>query len=71
MWSFSIFTLVFPILTRIVKKLLKTLTNKKKKHSNIVMLARVKLNDIESELSEALINNEISHENFMTDIDEK
>ena len=29
------------------------------------MLARSKLNSIESKISEALINNEISHENFM------
>ena len=29
------------------------------------MLARSKLNSIESKLSEALINNEISHENFV------
>ena len=30
------------------------------------MLARSKLNSIESKLSEALINNEISHENVVT-----
>ena len=30
------------------------------------MLARSKLNSIESEISGALINNEISHEDFMT-----
>ena len=30
------------------------------------MLARNKLNSIESKISEALINNEISHEDFMT-----
>ena len=29
------------------------------------MLARSKLNSIESKISEALINNEISHEDFM------
>ena len=32
----------------------------------IVALARSKLNSIESEISEALINNEISHEGFTT-----
>ena len=31
----------------------------------MVMLARSKLNGIESKISEALINNEISHENFV------
>ena len=35
------------------------------------MLARSKLNSIESKISEALINNEISHEDFMTIINEK
>ena len=30
------------------------------------MLARSKLNSIESKISEALINNEISHEDFMS-----
>ena len=30
------------------------------------MLARSKLNNIESKISEALINHEISHEDFMT-----
>ena len=35
------------------------------------MLARSKLNSIESKISEALINNEISHEDFMTAINEK
>ena len=35
------------------------------------MLARSKLNSIESKRSEALINNEISHEDFMTIISEE
>ena len=35
------------------------------------MLARNKLNSIESKISEALINNQISHENFMTIINEE
>ena len=34
------------------------------------MLARSKLNSIESKISEALINNEISHEDFVTIINE-
>ena len=49
----------------------KTTRTKKKKHNKIVMLARSKLNTIESKISEALINNEISHENFMTIINEE
>ena len=60
------FSLAFSISTGIIKKLLKTTRNKKKKHNKIVMLARSKLNSIESKISEALINNEISHEVFMT-----
>ena len=35
------------------------------------MLARSKLNNIESKISEALINNQISHEDFMTIINEE
>ena len=58
------FSLAFPISTGIIKKLLKTARNNKK-HNKIVMLARSELNSIESKISEALINNEISHEDFM------
>ena len=65
------FSLAFSISTGIVKKLLKTTRNKKKKHNKIVMLARSKLNSIESKISEALLNNEISHEDFMTVINEE
>ena len=35
------------------------------------MLARSKLNSVESKISEALTNNEISHEDFMTIINEE
>ena len=35
------------------------------------MLARSKLNSIESKISEALMNNQISHEDFITIIDEE
>ena len=35
------------------------------------MLARSKLNSIESKMTEALMNNKISHEDFMTIINEK
>ena len=54
-----------------MKKLLKTTRNKKKKHNKIYMLAKSKLNNIESKISEALINNEISREDFMTIINEE
>ena len=55
----------------IMKKILKTTRNKKKKHNNIVILARSKLNSIESKISEALIFNEISHEDFTAIINEE
>ena len=35
------------------------------------MLARSKLKSIESKISEALINNEVSHEDFITIINEE
>ena len=35
------------------------------------MLARSKLNSVESKISEALMNNQISHEDFMTIINEE
>ena len=35
------------------------------------MLAKSKLNSIESKISEAIINNKISHEDFMTIINEE
>ena len=54
-----------------VKKILKITRIKKKKHNKIVMLTRSKLNSIESKISEALINNQISHEDFMTIINEE
>ena len=40
--------------------------NKKKKHSKIVILARSKLNSIESKISETSVNNEINREDFTT-----
>ena len=63
-------SLAFWISTGIVKKLLKT-TRNKKKHNKIAMLARSKLNSIESKISGALINNEISDEDFMIIINEE
>ena len=57
------FSLAFSVSTNIVKKLLKTTQNKKKKHNKI-------LNSTESKISEALINNEVSHEDFTTIINE-
>ena len=59
------FSLAFSISTGIIKKLLRQ-QEIRKKHNKIVTLDRSKLNSIESKISEALINNETSHEDFMT-----
>ena len=58
------FTLIFSLTTGIVKKLLNITRNKKKKHDKILMLAKSKLNSIETLVSQALIDMEISHEEF-------
>ena len=63
--------LAFSITTGFVKKFLKKTRNKKKKHNKIVMLARSKLNSVESKISEAFINNEINYEDFMTILNEE
>ena len=63
-------SLTFSLSTGLVKKLLKTTRNKKKRHHKIAMLARSKLNSIESKIPEALMNSQISHEDLMTIIDE-
>ena len=47
-------------------RLLKTAQNTKRRRNKIVMLAKSKLNSIESKISEAQINKKISHENFTT-----
>ena len=64
-------SLTFSLFTGLVKKLLKTRRNKKKKHNKTAMFSRSKLNSIESKISEALMNNQISHEDFMTIINEE
>ena len=64
-------SLPFSVTPGFVKKFLKTKRNKKKKHNKIVMLARSTLNSIENKISEALINNETSHEEFMTIFNEE
>ena len=65
------FTLIFSLATGIVKKLLSTTRNKKKKHDKIFMLAECKLNSIETLVSQGLIDIEISHEEFITILKEK
>ena len=55
------FTLIFSLTTGIIKKLLSITRNKKKKHDKILILAKCNLNSIETLVSQALIDMEISH----------
>ena len=64
-------TLFFSLTTGIVKKLLNITRNKKKKYDKILMLAKSKLNSIETLISQALIDMEISHEELIAIIKEK
>ena len=65
------FTLIFSPTTGIIKKLLSITRKKKKKHDKILMLAKSKLNSIETLVSQALIGMEKSHEKFNVIIREK
>ena len=64
-------TVMFSLTTGIVKKLLNLTRKKKKKHNKIVTLAKSKLNSIEALMSPAMINCNISHEEFKTIFNEK
>ena len=59
------FTLIFSLTTGIVKKLLSTTRNKKKKHDKIFMLAKSKRNSIETLIPQALIDMEIFHKDLL------
>ena len=65
------FTLIFSITTGIIKKLLSTTRKKKKMQDQILMLAKSKFNSIETLISQALNDMEISHEEFITIFKEK
>ena len=64
-------TLIFSITTGIVKKLLDIIRKKKKRHDKIIMLTKSKRSSIESLISQALNDLDISHEEFATILDEK
>ena len=66
----SSLTLVFTIGTGISKSLLKVTKKRKKKHNKIIALAKNKLNTIDTLLSSALNDSEISHEEFTNIITE-
>ena len=54
-----------------MKKLLSTTRNKKKKYDQILMLAKSKLDSIETLVSQALVDKETSHEELNAIIREK
>ena len=54
-----------------IKELLNTTRNKKKKHDKILMLAKGKLNSIKSLVSQRLTDMEISNEEFTKIVKEK
>ena len=58
------FTLIFSLTTGIIKKLLSIAKNKKEKNDKILMLAKSKLDSIEILVSQALIDMEISRQEF-------
>ena len=64
-------TLVFTIGTGINKSLLELTKKRKKKHNKIIVLAKNKLNTIDTLLSSALNNSEISLEEFTNIINEE
>ena len=64
-------TVIFTVTTGLVKKLLNITRKKKKKHNKIIALARNKLNIIETLISQALIDFDISHEELSKIIYEK
>ena len=51
-------------MTGVVKTLLNITRKKKKKHDKIIALARSKVNIIENFISQALVDFEITHEEF-------
>ena len=65
------FTLIFSLTTGITKKLLNITRKKKKKQDKILMLAKSKLSSIQTLISQALIDMDISHEEFITILNEK
>ena len=65
------FTLILSLTTAIIKNLLSITRNKKKKHDKILMLAKSKLNSIETLISQELTDMEISHGEFIAILKEK
>ena len=66
----SSLTLIFTVGTGISKSLLNVTKKRKKRHNKIIVLAKNKLNMIDTLLSSALNDSEISHEEFTNIINE-
>ena len=64
-------TLFFCLTTGRIKKLMNITRKKNKKHDKILMLAKSRLNSIEILVSQALIDMEINHEEFVTILKKK
>ena len=67
----SSFTLIFSLTTGIMTELLKVTKNKKEKYNKIVMIAKTKLNGIETLMSQAIVDLNISHDKFKSIVNEK
>ena len=63
--------LIFSLTAGIIKKLLDITRNKKKKHDKILMLIKSKFNSIDTLIFQAVIDMDISHEEFITILKEK
>ena len=55
---------MFSLTTGIIKKLLSITRNEKKKHDKVIMLTKSEFDSIETLVSQALVDMEISHEEF-------
>ena len=64
-------TLGFSLTTGIVKNFLNIVKNKQRKHDKILILAKSKLSSIETLISQALIDLDISQEEFIRILKEK
>ena len=65
------FTLVFSLITGILKWVSEKTRNKQEKHNKTVVLAKIKLNSIETLISQELVDLEIIPQEFKTSGNEK
>ena len=66
----TISTLIFSLMTGMIKNLLSITRNKNKKHGKILILDKSKLDSIETLVSQALVDMEISNAEFVTILNE-